>query len=366
MNDTCPPISLTLIARDEETHIARCLQSLSGLDAEMIVIDTGSTDRTKEIAIACGAKVSEFAWIDDFSAARNQALAAAHGRWILVLDSDEYLPQASVEAIRTLTSSPEAPDRAYQLLNRSTTDHGRTGTSGLMVRLFPNDPRVRYEWPVHEQVVTSLQRAGIPIENTEIEIIHTGYSSPAVNASKQERNLRILETMTTHAERAHPMAVFLKGGALLDLQRTGEALEAYVQCKEMTSAGDSLHEAALVRCASCLADFNRFHEVRAIQPANQEADWHPELLLLRGQAEIALGDRRTGLVFLHRIFESPSLPRIPAYDHIRVKARALISIASLWEESVPARAVAMLRLASESLQKGREVTLSEVLKIEEN
>ena len=275
-------------------------------------------------------------------------------------------PQASVQAIRTLTSSPEAPDRAYQLLNRSTTDNGLTGISGLMVRLFPNDPRVRYEWPVHEQVVTSLQRAGLPIENTGIEIIHTGYSSPAVNASKQERNLRILETMTTHAESAHPMAVFLKGGALLDLQRTEEALDAYVQCTEMTSAGDSLHESALVRCASCLADFNRFHEVRAIQPAKPEADWHPELLLLRGQAEIALGDRRTGLVFLHRVFESPSLPRIRAYDHIRVRVRALISIASLWEESVPARAVAMLRLASESLQKGRAVALSEVLEIEEN
>jgi hypothetical protein len=366
VRDTNPNISLTLIARDEEAHIARCLQSASGLDAEMIVIDTGSTDRTKEIAIACGAKVSEFAWIDDFSAARNEALAAAHGRWILVLDADEYLPPASVEAIRTLTSSADAPDRAFHLLNRSTTDDGRTGISGLIARLFPNDPRVRYEWPVHEQVVTSLQRAGIPIENTRIEIIHTGYSSPAVNASKQERNLRILETMTAHAEKAHPMALFLKGGALLDLQRTEEALEAYVRCTEMTSAGDSIHEAALVRCATCLADFKRFHEVRAIQPAKQEADWHPELLLLRGQAEIALGDRRTGLVFLHRVFESPSPPLIPAYDHIRVKARALISIASLWEESAPARAVTMLRLASESLQRGREVTLSEVLEIGAN
>lgn len=365
MHSSSPIITLALIARNEEAHIGRCLRSTSGLAAEMIVVDTGSTDRTKEIALSCGARVLDFPWIDDFSAARNQALAAAHGRWILVLDADEYLPPSSVEAILELTSSAAAADRAYHLVNKSSKDEGRTGISGLIVRLFPNDPRVRYEWPVHEQVVTSLQRANIPIANTGIEIIHTGYSSPEVNAAKQQRNLRILEKMTTQAEGAHPMAWFLKGGALFDLERTEEALAAYSQCAGMTHSGDSIHEAALVRRASCLASFKRFDEIREIDPANQEAEWHPELLLLRGQAEIALGDIRTGLVFLHRVFESPSLPRIPAYDPIRVKVRALMSIATIWEKSAPARAVAMLRLASQSIQKGHEISLSEVLAAEE-
>jgi hypothetical protein len=71
------------------------------------------------------------------------------------------------------------------------------------------------------------------------------------------------------------------------------------------------------------------------------------------------------LVFLHRVFESPSLPRIPAYDPIRVKVRALMSIATIWEKSAPVRAVAMLRLASQSIQKGHEISLSEVLAAEE-
>jgi glycosyltransferase involved in cell wall biosynthesis len=365
MHSSSPMITLALIARNEETYIGRCLKSASGLAAELIVVDTGSTDRTKEMALSCGARVLDFPWIDDFSAARNHALEAAHGRWILVLDADEYLPPSSVEAIRSLTASANAADRAYQLINKSSTNEGRTGISGLIVRLFPNDLRVRYEWPVHEQVVTSLQRANIPIENTGIEIIHTGYSSREVNASKQERNLRILEKMTTRAGGAHPMAWFLKGGALFDLERTDEALAAYSQCAGMTHSGDSIHEAALVRRASCLANLKRFDEIREIDPANQESDWHPELLLLRGQAEIALGDIRTGLVFLHRVFESPSLSRIPAYDPIRVKVRALMSIATVWEKSAPARAVAMLRLASQSIQNGHEISLSEVLAAEE-
>jgi len=366
MLDASLHISLALIARNEEAHIERCLKSASGLAEEMIVVDTGSTDRTKEIAITCGARILDFPWIDDFSAARNQALEAAHGKWILVLDADEYLPPASIQGIRALTSSADAANCAYYLVNKSTKDDGRTGISGLIVRLFPNDPRVRYEWPVHEQVVTSLQRANIPIENTQIEIIHTGYSSSEVNAAKQERNLRILERMTKYAGNGHPMAWFLRGGALLDLQRTEEALAAYVQCADMTCSGDSIHEASLVRRASCLADLNRFNEIRAIHPANHEAEWHPELLLLRGQAEIALDDLQTGLVFLHHVFESQSFPRIPAYDPIRVKIRALMSIAAVWETTAPGRSLAMLRLASRSIQTGREISLLEVLEAEEN
>lgn len=364
MHSSGPNITLALIARDEEAHIERCLKSASGLDAEMIVVDTGSTDKTREISTACGAEVLNFPWIDDFSAARNKALEIAKGRWILVLDADEYLPSASVEAIRALTSNSAEPRCAYQLLNKSSSDNGRTGTSGLIVRLFPNDPRVRYEWPVHEQVATSLQRAGIPVEDTQVEIIHTGYSSPEVNAAKQARNLRILEKMTQASDAVHPMVWFLKGGALLDLNRPEEALLAYIQCSQTTIPGETVHEASLVRRATCLADLKRFQEIRAIQPAHSEAEWHPEFLLLRGQAEVSLGETHTGLTFLHRVFESPLQSRIPAYDPIRVRIRALMTIASLWEKSSPGRAVALLRLATQSVQSGHKVNLAEVLAIE--
>jgi hypothetical protein len=232
------------------------------------------------------------------------------------------------------------------------------------VRLFPNDPRVRYEWPVHEQVETSLQRVGIPIRDTHIEIIHTGYSSPEVNAAKQVRNLRILEKMTQSGTGVHPMVWFLKGGALLDLNRPDEALAAYIQCSQTTLQGETIHEASLVRRATCLTELNRFHEIRSIQPTRSEAEWHPEFLLLRGQADIRLGDTRAGLSLLYQVFETPARPRIPAYDPIRVRIRALMIIASLWEKSSPERAVAFLRLATQSVQSGTEISLGEVIAIE--
>lgn len=365
MSEIQPSITVALIAKNEEQHIEKCLWSVSGLDAEAVVVDTGSQDRTKEIAAKCGAKVFEFPWIDDFSAARNRAIEHARCRWILILDADEYLPPSSVEAIRSLTADGIPADRAYHLLNKSSSDGGRTGTTGEIVRLFPNDPRIRYEWPVHEQVVTSLQRAQIPIEHTQIEIIHTGYSNPEINCAKQKRNLRILQRMTADPQwSGHAMPWFLQGGALLDQDRTQEALICYQRCTELTNPEDSLHHAGLVRCATCFHDTNQMDSIRKINPAIPETEWHPELLLLRGQAELALGDIRAGLTFLHRVFESPTVPRIPAYNSVKTKARAMMSIASLWQQTDPARAVEMLKIASQAMQEGREISFAEVFAVE--
>ncbi|MCX6974795.1 MAG: glycosyltransferase, partial [Verrucomicrobia bacterium] len=301
-------LTLAMIVRNEEAFLGRCLLSVKNLADEIIVVDTGSIDSTKQIALDAGAKIVDFPWCDDFSAARNAGLDIATGRWILVLDADEYLPESSVRNIREIITSDSHPNRAFHLLNKSTTDGGRTGIAGQIVRLFPNDPRIRYEWPVHEQVVTSIQRLGVSIENTSIEIIHTGYSSANVNAAKQTRNLRILEKMTSTAEPAHPMAWFLKGGALLDLGKTEAALSAYIQCAKMTKPRDSIHNSALVRWATCLSDLKRFDQIPTIHPQSPLSDWHPELLLLRAQAEIHLGDTQSGLEFLPRVFDSPPRP----------------------------------------------------------
>ena len=359
-------LTLAMIVRNEEAFLERCLLSVKNLADEIIVVDTGSIDSTKQIALDAGAKIVDFPWCDDFSAARNAGLDVATGRWILVLDADEYLPESSVSSIREIITSNSLPNRAFHLLNKSTTDGGLTGIAGHIVRLFPNDPQIRYEWPVHEQVVTSLQRAGTSIENTSIEIIHTGYSSTDVNAAKQTRNLRILENMTATSAPAHPMAWFLKGGALLDLGKTEAALSAYIQCAKMTKPLDSIHNSALVRWATCLSELKRFDQILAIQPQSPPWDWHPELLLVRGQAELALGNTRIGLEFLHRVFDSPTRPRIPAYDPLRIRIQAVMALASLLEKMNPVKGVKLLRLASQSLQKGHEITLADVLQIEEN
>ena len=100
MNGTEPSISLALIAKNEARCLARCLRSVVNTVHEIVVVDTGSTDATAAVARESGAKVFTFAWIDDFSAARNFALERTSTDWILVLDADEWASEALAAEIR--------------------------------------------------------------------------------------------------------------------------------------------------------------------------------------------------------------------------------------------------------------------------
>ena len=353
-----PRLSVVLIAKNESACIERCLLSTEGLDCEKIVVDTGSADDTREIARRCGARLLEFTWRDDFSAARNAGLEAARGLWILVLDADEYLPPTSITEIRDLVS--KQPDCAYYLLNKSSSDGGKTGMVGKIVRLFPNRPEIRYEWPVHEQVVTSLQRAGLPILDTSIEIIHTGYSNPEVNAAKQERNLRILEKTTANDPSPHPMALFLQGGALLDLGRFEEALEFYRRCAAASDSNSDLFHGARVRMCTCLAALNKPAEILALKPITPASSWHPEMLLLVGEALMQTGQIPDGIDLLQECLASRNRAAIPAYDPVRIKARCAMAMASAFEKNNIKTALELMRLAASSIQQGREISPDEV------
>ena len=105
-----PLVSACLIVKDEEESLARCLASLGPLVDEVVIIDTGSTDRTPEIARVCGARVFEEPWQDDFSLHRNQALEKATGRWLLVIDADEELFETDLGETRERLAADGLPD----------------------------------------------------------------------------------------------------------------------------------------------------------------------------------------------------------------------------------------------------------------
>ena len=86
-----PTISLCMIAKNEEKYLEQCLNSVKGLADEIIIVDTGSTDRTKEMAKNFNARIFDFKWIGDFSAARNESIRHAAKEWILVMDADEVI-----------------------------------------------------------------------------------------------------------------------------------------------------------------------------------------------------------------------------------------------------------------------------------
>src|SRR3989338_5592832 len=93
-------ISLCMITKNEEKYLEQCLNSVKDLVDETIIVDTGSTDKTKEIAKRFNAKVYDFKWADDFSAARNESLKHATKDWILILDADEVMDKEAVKTIK--------------------------------------------------------------------------------------------------------------------------------------------------------------------------------------------------------------------------------------------------------------------------
>jgi hypothetical protein len=363
---SAPHLTLAVIARNEEAVLKRCLDSVQGIAQQIVVADTGSTDRTRAIAQAAGAHIVDFPWCNDFSAARNAALQAARGRWILVLDADEFVAPESCSLLREITGDPSPPRCAYRVLNCSSSDGGRTGVVGRMVRLFPNRSDVRYEWPVHEQVDLSLERAGVPICDSSLRLIHTGYSQPEVTVQKQKRNRQILETLLASSQSVHPMLQFLHGGALLDTGDPAQALDAYRRCESACSPHSELALAARVRQATCLLELERPHEVLPLLPKPPLHTCHPEMLLHAGTAALQLGQFAQGLEWLHAVLSVPILPRLPACDDVRVRARAVSEIARFLQPRNPRLAVLLMRLASASVQSGTPLSLEAVLKAHQN
>lgn len=191
--DTSPGrgITLCMIVKNEEHDLARCLGSIYASLDEIVIVDTGSDDRTPMIAEAMGAKVIRYPWQDDFAAARNAGLEQAHGAWILVLDADEVIAQEDTTLLHRLVTSPDTPHAGIVFTTRNYVremdsegwqrNDGRyaeeagTGWIGSdKVRLFPNRPDIRFRHAVHEIVEESLQQAGLPLVRTGIPIHHYG------------------------------------------------------------------------------------------------------------------------------------------------------------------------------------------------
>jgi glycosyltransferase involved in cell wall biosynthesis len=185
-------ITLCMIVKDEARVLARCLDSVGDLAAEIVISDTGSTDRTPQIAASYGAQIAHLDFAPmDFAAARNQALALAKGLWILTIDADEILDPASRPLIRDLARRGDNAGYYFERLNR----HGNSEdpTTDYVVRLFPNRPDYRYRGRVHETIDAAILAGGGRLLRTPIRIEHDFASDPD---ARRRRNLLYIELLT--------------------------------------------------------------------------------------------------------------------------------------------------------------------------
>jgi len=235
-------ISLTMIVRDEEKNLSNCLESVAGLFDEIVVVDTGSTDRTVEIARSFGARVFDFVWVDDFGAARNAALARATGDYAFWLDADDVVDPPEREKLRALLDGLGAGDEACCVVHCKC-DPSPDGSGGETVvdhiRLFPLRQDVRWTYRVHEQILPALRRAGVPVRWTGITVRHTGYVDKALRARKLDRDTRILrEDLEDRPD--DPFNLFNLGSIAVERQHWHEALEFLKQSLAGSAPTDSI------------------------------------------------------------------------------------------------------------------------------
>ena len=194
-----PRISQCMIVKNEEANIRRALSWGRDIMWEQIVVDTGSTDRTIELAKEMGAAVYHFSWIDDFAAAKNFACRQARGDWIAFLDADEYMDAENVERLAALLLKIHIERLSYQVLITNwfnLDESGRVSTGGNQARFFRNHQGLCYEGRIHE-CLTSKRKVLTPAEVLNacdrLTIYHTGYQDQALAAgNKQERNRRLI------------------------------------------------------------------------------------------------------------------------------------------------------------------------------
>jgi len=348
-----PLLSIALIVKNEESHLTACLDSVQGLWDELVVVDTGSTDRTIEIAQNAGAKIYHFPWIGDFSAARNRSLEECHGQWILWLDADDILLPEDRQLIRKLVTA-NAPRKAYGLMIKNSQDRGLNGPVFNQIRIFPNRPEIRFEGRVHEQVMPSLQRLSIAVEFLTIRVIHTGYTDPATIQVKQQRNLELMKADLEHsAHDANAMKYFALASAYLDLGEFAEASDWYRKSMEQAErVGEDKHilEIIPVKLAECRGNLG--FKAEALQMMNEylrRNPVQPNGLYLRAQLNEGLGYAEAAVADYGCLIHFQEQPTLMPVDFQQIRVRACKFLANYWF------AKGMQQLATEILRMGLAV-----------
>src|SRR5581483_6817918 len=234
--------TLCMIVRNEEKNLRECLESVLSAVDNAVITDTGSTDRTREIALSFGPKVKvvDFPWVDSFSAARNESLRHATGDWIFWMDADDRLDPENRDKLKRLLDSLGQENVAYSMKCFCLPDpQTRTPTVVDHVRLFRNLPGMQWEFRVHEQILPAVRRSGGEVCQADVVITHTGYVDPALRHRKALRDLRLL-LLDQQDQPDHPFTLFNLGSIYQELGRHREALDCLTRSLKRCGPGDSI------------------------------------------------------------------------------------------------------------------------------
>lgn len=281
--------SICIITKNEEKRIDRCLKALSALNEEIVIVDTGSTDRTREIASQYTDRIYNFTWIDDFSAARNYSISMASNDWVLIIDSDEYLTDCDKT---TLLHFDEQSPTAIGTISRRNLSGGNTNHDVFIdyPERFFDRKLYKYTGSIHEQVDSIKpidQYLSVPLPFT---ILHDGYvGTKEEQIAKSQRNIAMLKVRLKDNPHDAP--------ALLQIGQTYYAMQDYEKALHYYELAMQEHinfhseGGRILVCGwiNCLNEFHRSEEALSILPHYNELSDYADFVLLMGHVYTNLG-----------------------------------------------------------------------------
>lgn len=297
-----PTISLCMIVKNEEKQLPRCLSSVQGAVDEIIVVDTGSTDGTREIARRFGAKVCRVEWNGDFAFARNVGLLQAKGTWILFLDADEELEQSHAQELGAYAEHLELDGLFLQIHNHNG-DHrdSPTATINPILRMFRNRPEYRFNGKIHEQIAESIVSAkpDASFHITSICIHHYGYSGEEVaRKNKIERNAGLLREQLEQ-EPNNPFPHYNMAVEYMRMNRFEDATAHIRRALDLCAPETSYRHLLFKYGARCLLLLKRYEEAAAMcSQGLEECPEYTDLVHLSGVIHLAAGHKPEALMAL--------------------------------------------------------------------
>ena len=245
-------ISLCMIVRDEEDVLERCLESVRGLFDETVIVDTGSTDRTKSIAERFTDKVYDFKWEDDFSKARNFAFSKASGDYLCWLDADDVIEGDNYGLFGEIIDSLErlSPDMVMLPYNVAFSDDGRVLLSYERERIVRAGAGFWFEGEIHEAIVPRGK------------IIHgrAAVSHKKLKEGSGGRNIAIFEKIIENGRGLSPRMRYYYARELCAVGRRDEAIKQYRLCAEDSAAWSENRISAFYELSQCLSAAGRDEE----------------------------------------------------------------------------------------------------------
>lgn len=367
-----PLISICMIVKNEINNLPACLQSIAPLGDEIVIIDTGSNDGTLDYLKQKANTdpryvIGEFSWCDDFSKARNYSLSLATGQWIVWFDADDVMETDQLPLLRQHIQN--TPPCGMLLRVKNTQDMGVTGTVFTQLRVFPNDPAIRFIGAVHEEVFSSLTQQQYAVNELSVRVLHTGYANQDIMTQKQQRNLTIL--LKQHHDNPNlstAVDFYSIGGAYQDLKAYHEAIGWFrkaSQRAEKRHDNPHIQEGGPIKMIECLIELKDFKEaLTMINQFQKQRQNNPEVIRLKAEILMALKQTHQANTEWLKLFYFQESNSLLPIDYQKSQLTALLNLSQYFKaqgnnDNMEQLSLAFLRSGKSILEK-QTITFQQV------